>query len=148
MNILLALILLVNVIILCGFAYAFVKIRGVFREFKEFITPPAENQPSKLALVCESLSEMIGRSLVASLKGFLMGAKSAEVRGANAEVGAGIDASPIGAIVGMLPKSVRANLIKNPQLIDMAIGFMQKRSGQTAPASDNNHSNTQVKFKL
>ena len=148
MNILLACILLSNVLLLVGLCFAFLKIRGIFREFKEFITPPGDKQPSKLALVCEALSEMIGRSLVASLKGFLMGAKSAEVRQGNAEVGAGLDASPIGAIVCMLPKSVRASLIKNPQLIDISLNFMAKRCGNSAPAVSDNHSNTQVKFDL
>lgn len=148
MNILLSCILLSNVLLLAGLGLAFIKIRSVFREFKDFITPPADKQPSKLALVCEALSEMIGRSLVASLKGFLMGAKSAEVRQGNAEVGAGIDASPIGAIVNMLPKSVRASLIKNPQLIDMALNFMAKRGGNSSPVVSDNHSSSQVKFDL
>ena len=142
---------------MCGLAYAFLKIRNVSRDiqqqFLDFVTPQAENKPSKLALVCESLSEMIGRSLVASLKAFLMGSKSGEVRQANAETGAGIDASPIGAIVGMLPKSVRASLIKNPQLLDMALGFMQKRgnasntSGANTSHVSDNHSQ-QFKFHL
>ena len=148
MNILLACILLTNVLLLAGLCLAFLKIRGVFREFKDFITPPGENKPSKLALVCEALSEMIGRRLIASLKGFLMGSKSVEVRQANAEVGAGIDASPLGAIVGMLPKSVRASLIKNPQLLDYALNFMAKRGNSSGLSPENNHSSSQVKFKL
>jgi hypothetical protein len=134
-------------VLLC---FAFLKIRGIYKQFVDFITPPAENQPSKLATVCEALSEMIGRSLVASLKAFLMGSKSGEIRQANAETGAGIDASPIGALVGMLPKSVRASLIKNPQLLDMALNFMQRNKGGQFPARppDSNHSSSQVKFKL
>ena len=146
MNILLFCILLTNVILLASLALAFLNIRSVFREFKDFITPTGENKPSKLAMTCEALSEMIGRSLVASLKGFLMGAKSAEVRQGNAVVGAGIDASPIGGIVAMLPKSVRASLIKNPQLIDMALNFMQKRGNSSSSPPESNHSNSQVKF--
>lgn len=151
MNILLAAILLTNVILLASLGLAFLKIRNVFREFKDFITPTGENKPSKLAMTCEALSEMIGRSLVASLKGFLMGAKSAEVRQGNAVVGDGIDASPIGGIVAMLPKSVRASLIKNPQLIDMALNFISKRGSigsNSSLASNNNHEKSQVKFDL
>jgi hypothetical protein len=148
MSILLACILLTNLLLLAGLGFAFLKIRGIFREFKAFITPEGENKPSKLAMTCEALSEMIGRSLVASLKAFFMAGKSAEVRQGNAEVGAGLDASPIGAIVGMLPKSVRASLIKNPQLIDMALNFMQKRTGTSQSSNQNNHENSQVKFKL
>ena len=151
MNILLFCILLTNVILLASLGLAFLKIRNVFREFKDFITPSGENKPSKLAMTCEALSEMIGRSLISSLKGFLMGAKSAEVRQGNAEVGAGLDASPIGALVGMLPKSVRASLIKNPQLIDMALNFMQKKvitGSNSSLASNNNHERSQVKFDL
>jgi hypothetical protein len=77
-----------------------------------------------------------------------MGSKSAEVRQGNAVIGEGLDASPLGAIVGMLPKSVRASLIKNPQLIDMALNFMQKRTGTSQSSNQNNHENSQVKFKL
>lgn len=147
MNILLTLILLCNVLILGGIAYAFLKIRNVYHEFKDFITPSSETTPSKLAMVFESISEMFGRSMVASLKGFLMGAKSGEVRGANAEIGASIDSSAIGAIVGMLPKSVRSSLIKNPQLLDYALGFMNKRGGESKPGS-NHQEATAAKFKL
>jgi hypothetical protein len=135
------------VLILGGLTYAFLKIRNVFKEFKEFITPPNENTASKLALVSESIAEMFGRALVASLKGFLMGSKSGEVRAANAEIGAGVDASPIGAIVSMLPKSVRASLIKNPQLLDYALNLMNKKGNQSTPGS-NHQESTQVKFKL
>lgn len=156
-NILLSCILLTNLIFLACFAYAFFKIRklsgeirGIYQDIVEFITPEALDKPSKLATVCEALSEMVGRSLIASLKAFLMGSKSGEVRAANAETGAGIDASPLGAIVGMLPKSVRSSLIKNPQLLDMAINFMQKRGNSAgAPNLANSpSSNSQVKFKL
>jgi hypothetical protein len=149
MNILLACILLTNLIFLVSFCLIFLKIRSVYRGIVEFITPPAENQPSKLATVCETLSEMIGRSLVASLKTFLMGKKSGEVRAENAEKGQEIDSSPVGAIVGMLPKSVRASLIKNPALLDYAINFMSKRGTGNQPGSGGNHTElNQAKFKL
>jgi hypothetical protein len=120
----------------------------IYRDIIDFITPPAENIPSKLANVCEALSEMMGRSLVASLKAFLMGKKSGEVRQENAEQGAEIDAGPIGALVGILPKSVRSTLVKNPQLVDLAINFMSKRNAGK-PAPGNNHNEPeQVKFNL
>jgi hypothetical protein len=40
-------------------------------------------------------------------------------------------------------------LVKNPQLLDLAIGFMQRNSGG-APGSNHNHSepSAQVRFKL
>lgn len=147
MNILLTLILLTNLTILASLAYAFLKIRGVYNEFRDFITPSSESTPSKLAQVCEAFSEMLGRSLVASLKAFLMGSKSGEVRQANAEVGAGIDASPLGTIVGMLPKSVRSSLIKNPQLLDYALNFMNRQK-QTLSIPGNNGQLNQKKFDL
>jgi hypothetical protein len=151
LNILLAAILLTNVIFLAGFILVFFKIRSVYQQFIDFVTPPAENQPSKLANVCEALSEMIGRSLVASLKTFLMGKKSGEVRAENAEKGQEIDASPVGAIVGMLPKSVRASLIKNPALLDYALSFMARKGGaasNTSGANTSHLSDNQAKFKL
>lgn len=148
-NLLLFCILLTNLILLAVFAFGFMKFRSIYRDILEFITPPAENEPSKLANVCQSLSEMVGRSLVAQVKGFLMGKQSGEVRGANAEIGAGLDQTALGGIVNMLPKSVKRSLIKNPALLDYAMGFMAKHAGGS-PALENhdNGSNHQVKFKL
>ena len=156
MNILLAGILLINICIFGSIIVAFLIIRSVSREFREFITPQAENTPSRIAMVFQSISEMFGRSMVASLKGFMMGAKSGEVRQANAETGEAIGASPIGALVDMLPKSVKRSLIKNPQLLDMAMGFMAKQGhpGSGLPGSGqlgdnhNHQSSSPVKFKL
>lgn len=151
MNILLAGVLLINLCIFGSIIFAFTKIRGVSREFREFITPQSDNAPSRLAMVFQSISEMFGRSMVASLKGFMMGAKSGEVRQANAETGEAIGASPIGALVDMLPKSVKRSLIKNPQLLDLAMGFMAKQGQGPGGQSNDNHnyqSASPVKFKL
>lgn len=150
MNILLACILLVNLIFLAGFALVCIKLMHIYRDILDFIMPPNKNTPSKLANVCEAFSEMMGRSLVASLKAFLMGKKSGEVRQENAETGAEIDAGPLGAIVGALPKSIRSSLIKNPQLVDLALNFMSKRNaGKAGSVAGNNHTDAaQVKFNL
>ena len=149
MNTLLTAILATNLIFLACFFFAFLKIRGIYKQFIDFVTPPAVNTPSKLALVCQTLSEMVGKALVASLKAFFLGSKSGEVRGANAEIGAGLDTTALGGLVNMLPKSVRSSLIKNPALLDYAMSFMNKNKGGSPGAgSQDNGTNHQVKFKL
>lgn len=156
MNLLLAGILLTNIILLAGLAIAFLKIRSIYSDiraqFIDFVTPPADNKPSKLSLVVEAMSEMVGRSLVASLKGFLMGSKSGEVRADNAEAGRAMDGGALGGIIQMLPKSVKQSLIKNPALLDLAMGFMAKQGngagGAGRPAGSNHSETSQVKFKL
>jgi hypothetical protein len=131
---------------LAGLFFTFIKIRSVFREFKDFITPPGENKPSKLALVVESITELMGRSLVAHLKAMLMGTKSGDAKADMAATGEMIDASPLGMIVNLLPKSVKRSLIKNPQILDYAMGILAKKQ-----APSDNHSGempSQVKFNL
>lgn len=76
-----------------------------------------------------------------------MGQKSLEVRQANAETSEQIGESPLGGIVNLLPKSLKKSLIKNPQLLDMAINYMQRQGTR----GNNGHSgavSSPVKFKL
>lgn len=128
-SILLTAILLVLLIFLALSFYIILKIRAKYREIISFITPSGNNQPSQLAAVSEALSEMIGRAIVASLRGFLLGQKSIETRQATAAAGEEMTASPIGGLVNMLPVSLKKSLIKNPQLLDLAMGFLSKSGG-------------------
>lgn len=128
-SILLTAILLVLLIFLALSLHIIIKIKAKYGEIISFITPHDNNQPSQLAAVSEALSEMIGRAIVASLRGFLLGQKSIETRQANAENGAEISASPLGGLVNMLPVSLKKSLIKNPQLLDLAMGFMSRSGG-------------------
>ena len=121
--------------------YILLKIRAKYREIVDFITPSGENKTSQLALVSEALSEMIGRAIVASLRGFLLGQKSIEVRQENAAAGENISASPVGSIINMLPNSLKKSLIKNPQLLDLAMGFLSK--GGSAQNRDNGGSHSE-----
>lgn len=128
-SILLTAILLVLLVFLALSFYILLKIRAKYREIVDFVTPSGNNQPSQLAVVSEALSEMIGRAIVASLRGFLLGQKSIETRQANAAAGEEISASPIGSIVNMLPISLKKSLIKNPQLLDIAMGYLSRSGG-------------------
>ena len=125
-TILLACILLIMTILLCGLLYAFLKIRQISRSAVSFCTSLDEKQPSQLACVVEAASSMIGRSVVASLKAYLIGAKGNEAREANGVVRESIDASPLGGLVSMLPKKAISSLVKNPQLLDMAMNLFSK----------------------
>ena len=92
---------------------------------------------------------MIGRAIVASLRGFLLGQKSIDARQANAEAGEAMTASPMGGIVNMLPISLKKSLVKNPQLLDLAMGFLSRPggsggNGRTVGAGPS----SQPKFKL
>lgn len=123
---------LLSVITLCFLVflalsfYVLLKIRAKYREIVDFVTPLSNGQPSQLAVVSEALAEMVGRAIVASLRGFLLGQKSIEARQANAEAGEAMTASPLGGIVNMLPVSLKKSLIKNPQLLDLAMGYLSK----------------------
>lgn len=125
----LAAILLVLLVFLALSFYILIKIRSKYREIVDFITPPGDKQPSQLAVVSEALAEMVGRAIVASLRGFLLGQKSIETRQANAQAEGELTTSPLGGLVNMLPISLKKSLIKNPQLLDLAMGFMSRSGG-------------------
>lgn len=145
-NILLSLILVLFLSLTVTGVILFLKLSSILREF---ITPPAENQPSPLANTIDAMGTIIARSIVAQIKGFMMGLQSADRRAENAiqgDIAEGLaNQNPIGSLLTSFP-ALRKTLRRNPQLIDMALSALGNKFGH---ANGNNHSSgTQVKFKL
>lgn len=128
-NVLLTLILLILLVFLASFFVVLLQIRRKYASIIAFITPAGPDQPSQLAIVAQTLSGMVGSALVSSARGFLMGQKSIEKRQESAAAADEISASPIGGIVNMLPNSLKKTIIKNPQLLDIAMGLLHPSSG-------------------
>lgn len=166
MNLLLAAILLVNVAVLTLLLLSFVKIkrvfgefqafiiksdadiRGVFGEFQSFITPVDEKTPSGLAQFIQTMSDMIGRSIVALLKTTFMGKASGDARAEQA-----IDfeiAQAASPLLSMAVKAVPAlgkMLKRNPDLTDMVIRkFTNRAQAESVPG--NGHSENTEVFKI
>lgn len=155
MNILLAAILITNLTILAGLAVAFVKISGIYRQFMEFITPQAENQPSALADTISKVSDMVARSLVAQVKSTFMGIQSGDVRGSKAiDADMAIDAvsqvnPAIGAVLSQFP-ALKKTLRRNPALLDLALNKLTQKTNTTAviaqPSGSNGHDKVRFNF--
>ena len=139
-------ILLCFLMFLATIFVVYLKFRSIYSQIIDFVSPPGDNKPSQLARVAEALSEMVGRAVVASLKGFLMGQKSIEVRQGNAEAGEAVSQSPLGGIVNILPASIKKSLIKNPQLLDLALGYIN-RQNDNSPGGNHQRAD-KAKFNL
>lgn len=147
-NVLLAGILICFLVFLAFLLYISLQFRKKYRDITAFLTPIADNQASPLAKTFEAISEMIGRAIVASLRGFLLGQKSIETRQASATAGEEMSASPLGGLVNMLPISLKKSLIKNPQLLDLAMGYMSKDNHRSSGSGGGSGTSAPAKFKL
>jgi len=161
MNILLTALLVVNLALFVLICYVFVRvsrtIKDRYQTFIEFITPPGKDEPSALALTVSNMSDVLARSLIAQVKGYLMGLQSGQVRGENAEaLETAIDvagtANPLIGAVANIP-GVKKLLRKNPGLLDLAIQQFMKSRGPGSgpgPVPSNGHTNNHIQttFKL
>lgn len=127
--ILLALILIANVALIAI-------IYSVIQRILVFIKSPEEGKPSPLSISLQILSDMVGRSIVATLKATFMGKQSGAVRGEQAVAGdIAVDTvanSPVGAILQAFP-TLGKSLKRNPALLDVALGFLSKRMSNSTP---------------
>lgn len=143
-----ALVLILNLVVLCIAVGAWLTVRRIRREietakaaFSDFITPAAPDSPSQLAKAIDAVSQMFARSIAASVKGTLMGMQSGAVRGETAIQGALLQDTAaqagLGALLSSFP-AVSRTLKKNPALFDMAMGFLANRANKAAaPAGSN-----------
>lgn len=150
-NILLLLIILSNLLLFGLFVYAFARVRAVYTQFRLFVTPIEEGKPSPLAQTTQVLADMLGRSLVAHIKGTFLGKQSGDAR-AQTAVSADIAqdsmaGSPIGAILESFP-SLKKSIRRNPQLLDIALQFLSKNKQAQSLPGGNGSSGSQIKFKL
>lgn len=141
-NILLGAILLVLLAVVSVSVLFLIRIRaeyiGLVEQFRTYVSPESDGQPSPLARTLELTADMMARSLVAQAKTFLMAQQSVGVRQANATADA---ANPMSA---MIPRSLR----RNP-LAALATQFLASKLGGLS--TGNNGLTTQSsspKFKL
>ena len=160
MNTLLIGVLLANVFIAAVLVVTVLQVRTVYRrissQFTSFISSPAEGKPSPLAETTQAIGENLARSIAVQLKTTFMGMESGNARAEAALQGDiardAIDQkSPmVGALLTMFPRASK-RLLKNPGLIDIALGMIGKVGQIPGTSPGNNHSpetSGQVKFKL
>jgi hypothetical protein len=126
MNILLTLILVVNVALLAGLIYAGLKIRAVWHDIVDFITPPGDNLPCPAAEILNSVSETMANHFMLKAKAALMGIASGNARGEAAVEGAVADdllaaSSPLAAGLLQSMPSLKKLVRKNPALLQFAL---------------------------
>lgn len=141
--------ILLSLLLALFFSFAaggFILYRKLSSILRDFVTPPAENQPSALANAVDAMGVILARAIVAQVKGFMMGLQSADVRAEKAiqgDIAEGLaNQSPIGSLLTSFP-ALRKTLRRNPQLIDMALSALGNRFNHNS-----GNSGTQVKFKL
>jgi hypothetical protein len=146
MNILLAAILLTNLLFLLIFCVIFFKMRSLYRDFVEFITPPDEGTMSPAAMVASAMADMLSKSIMMQAKTFFMGKESGIVRGET-----GIETDILMAknpMLGMLLQSfpkLGKKLAKNPALIEFA---MSKLGGNKPASAPVNHDGVQTNLNI
>lgn len=150
-NILLACMLASILVAFVATVLIFIKVRRAYRQFISFITPEADGKPSPAATVAQNVSDMAARSIVAQVKGFLMGLQSGQSRGQTAVTGdivegaAGQQLPMIGAVLDSFP-ALKRTLRRNPALLDLALSKLAGvKSGSNQSQGSNGDS---PKFKL
>lgn len=149
-NILLALLLVSNLVLLFAIFRAYRHFQSIYAQFVDFITPPDDKTPSKLASTVDVMSSMAARAIVAQAKATFMGKQSGQVRGEIAQQADFLrDTNPLAGALMSMP-GVGKSLRRNPGLLDIALGVLSGiKGGGSAPAPGNNgHSEiTDLKIK-
>jgi hypothetical protein len=116
-----------SLLLAMGVVYYVVK-RKIERDLRAFITSPGENTPSPFAAIVQSVAGVFATSFTASIKGAFMGMSSVDAKNARRETAAAMTSSSpwLGAILSALPKPVVNRIMKNPELVSMAMGMLKK----------------------
>lgn len=141
----------------CSFLL-FLSISAVFRRVKsdiiEFVTPPAEDKPSRLSKTIDAVAISFGRAIAAQVKTTLLGARSGIVRGEKAIQGEmaieTAEQTPmLSSLLGSFP-GLRGSLRKRPELIDIALALGNKLGIGVggSPESGNHSEQNSPKFQL
>ena len=139
------------------FILSVVAARKLWRDIVRFITPPAENEPSGLALLLAQIAHQSGQAIAQEVKTTMMGKESGMKRGEQA-LGADVltdvvdSQSPIlGAILDGFP-TLKKRLMKNPGLVGAALnlvgGIGKAGNGGSGPAGGGGASSHQSAFHI
>ena len=136
-----AILTLVLVVFAWTWLYLFRKTRSIQRSIADFVTPPGENQPSKLDVFLAGYARQFGQIIAMEAKTTIMGKMSGDSRGAVAVQGAMLQdiaakQSPIlSALLDHSPRLAKT-LAKNPALTNMALNIL---AGAAKPPEGGNH---------
>jgi hypothetical protein len=132
MNLLeLATFILVTVLILAQ-AAIFLKFRGLYQEFRDFITPRGEEK-SPLGSVIDKVIDDASEKISVKAKTTLMGMLSGQSRAEDAVQGELITSgNPILGALAQFPK-LRRFITKNPELAQMALSKLSGNHGPAGP---------------
>lgn len=106
---------------------------------RTFLESPDEKTPSPLAVLIDQGATLLAARLVQQIKAMLAGVESGLSKQEGAQMlGEVTEGSPLlGLLAGILPKKIRAGLMKNPQMIGALAGLVSRKNGHetdTAPA--------------
>lgn len=100
---------------------------------RAFVEAPDENTPSPLGILLDQGATLLASRLMQQLKAMLAGVESGLSKAESAQMlGEVAEGSPLLAILSnILPKKIRAALVKNPQMIG-ALSKLSNRNGGSA----------------
>jgi hypothetical protein len=114
------------------------RVRNIWGEIIGFVSPPAEGQPSPLAVTGKAIADQIGASIVNHLKAYLANKESLAVRQANAVEGdLALDIASQNQLLNVALASfpnLRKTLRKNPALLGLALERLGGSSSLVASA--------------
>lgn len=100
---------------------------------RSFVEAPDDKTPSPLAVLIDQGATLLAARLMQQLKAMLAGVESGLSKQESAQMlGAATEGSPfLGMLAGILPKRVRAGLMKNPQMIGALANMVNNRGNGT-----------------
>lgn len=111
--------------VIVGMSLLFIIVRRKLRAFmSDFLTPPDEKTPSKLAILANQFCVLAAQHLVSQVKTTLMGMASVDAR---QEAKAQEAGNPItGVLASFLPKKFAKAIGNSPVLTDLILGYLSK----------------------
>lgn len=101
---------------------------------RSFVEAPDEKTPSPLAVLMDQGATLLAARLMQQLKAMLAGVESGLSKQESTELLANAaNGSPfLGMLAGILPKRIRAGLMKNPQMIGALANLVNRDNGHQA----------------
>lgn len=144
-------------VLLCNlllFAFALIRLKSSISTLKRtlvlYFQPQGEN-PSEFAAAVELISKILAKNIVDSAKAYLLSLNSAEVRAGKAALRDSLSSqSPL--LAGLLQAfpSLGKKIVKNPEMAQIAMNFLNRRSGESEEPGSNGHETVAISnpFKI